>query len=109
MVQYLPPQGMRKIRIILTCYRYIAIPGPVITLVLSYQLWLSQSWYFLPFAILAKIITTCLLLLFIFIFRSKQFYFFNNLGLSNPSIYGAMAFIDFFVAATAFGITLQLL
>ncbi len=100
---------MQKIRIILTCYRYIAIPGLVITLVLSYQLWLSQSWYFLPFAISAKIITTGLLLLFIFIFSSKQFYFFNNLGFSNASIYGAMVLIDLIITVTSFGITLQLL
>lgn len=100
---------MRRIQIVLTCYRYIAIPALLITVILAYQLWRSHSWYYLIVALWAKIITTGLLLLYIFIFRSKQFYFFNNLGFSNPSVYGAIAFVDSFITVILFGITLQLL
>jgi len=91
------------------CYRYIAIPSVIITPLVAFQLWLSHSLYFLPYAIAEKLFTTSVLLLYIFLFRSDHFYFFHNLGHSRASILTSIIAIDFLIAAIAFGVSILLL
>ena len=98
---------MRKIQIAVTCYRYIATPSIIITFIISWQLWISHSMGFLVFAIWSKAITAGLLMLYVYIFRSGQFYFFNNLGFSNAYIFSAMALVDLLIAFISLLISVQ--
>jgi hypothetical protein len=98
--------GMRKVVIMLSCFRFIAVPSVVITIIASIFLWQSGTALFLVYAFWLKVITTSLLLLFARFFLSSQFYFFNNLGYSNAAIYKNMITMDLLIAVTAFSIAL---
>lgn len=87
---------------IVLCYRFIAIPALCITLISSIILWSSGTALALLMAIWTKGITTGLLLLYVYFFRSHQFFFFNNLGLSNRSIYLRTIILDFLLAIALF-------
>lgn len=67
---------MRSILIILYCYRFIAIPALLITFILSIILFLSGTSLSLVLAIWTKVITTVLLILYVYFFRSSWFFFF---------------------------------
>jgi len=90
----------------LAIFRFIAFPSLLITSISSVILWQSGNPLFLIQAIWTKLITASLILLFIYLFESKHFIFFNNLGISNRAIYLRMIAIDFSFAATAFTIAL---
>jgi hypothetical protein len=94
------------VSIALACFRFIALPSIIITGIASIFIWDSGTPLFLVYAFWSKIITTSLLVLFVHVFLSSQFYFFNNLGYSSFAIYKNMvaidlsiAFISFFIAA----------
>jgi len=97
---------MRLIVLMLSCYRFIAIPSVFITLVSTVILFRLGDPLFLVVAIWTKMITTGLLMVFLYFFRSTQFFFYNNLGLSNQSIYATLVIIDFMVAAVSFSLAL---
>jgi hypothetical protein len=95
---------MRRVSIALACFRFIALPSIVITGITSLFIWDSGTPLFLIYAFWGKIITTSLMVLFIHIFLSSQFYFFNNLGYSNVAIYKNMVVIDLFIAFISFSV-----
>jgi hypothetical protein len=97
---------MHFILIILSCYRFIAIPSLIITIMISIVLLLSGTSLSLVMAIWTKLITTGLLLLYVKLFRSSQFFFFNNLGESTFSIYLNMVMVDFLIALASFSLLL---
>src|SRR5688572_26066022 len=97
---------MRLIILMLSCYRFISIPSLFITLVSAAVLFQLGDPLFLVIAIWTKVITTGLLMVFLYFFRSTQFFFYNNLGLSNRSIYAILVIIDFMVAALSFSLAL---
>jgi hypothetical protein len=92
----------------LYCFRFIAVPSTLITLFVSWILFQSESPLFLVYAIWTKLITTALLVLFVILFRSAQFYFFNNMGYRNFSILIRMSLIDLMIATLFFTIALVL-
>jgi hypothetical protein len=95
---------MRRISITLACFRFIALPSIIITGVASLFVWHSGTPLFLVYASWTKIITTSLLVLFVHVFLSSQFYFFNNLGYSNTAVYKNMMAIDLFISFISFSI-----
>jgi hypothetical protein len=95
---------MRRISIALACFRFMALPSIIITGIASFFIWDSGTPLFLIYACWGKIITTSLMVLFVHIFLSSQFYFFNNLGYSNVAVYKNMAAIDLFIALTSFSV-----
>jgi len=99
---------VKKVQLIILCYRYVVIPSLFITLILSYLFWDSHTMHFIFYALIGKVMTSGILMLYIFFFRSDQFYFFNNLGFSNSIIYLSMLVIDFAVAISSY-VTIALL
>jgi hypothetical protein len=97
---------MRMILASLYCFRFIAAPSTLITLFVSWILFQSGSPLFLVYALWTKLITTGILLLFVILFRSSQFYFFNNLGYTNFSILVRMSLFDLLIATMFFTIAL---
>lgn len=99
---------MRIILVSLFCFRFIALPSLLITLITSWILFQAESPLFLVYAIWTKLVTTALLLLLVILFRSSQFYFFNNLGFSNFSILARVSIIDLTIAVSFFTLALIL-
>lgn len=99
-IVYLIP--VRRIKIILACFNFIAVPSLVATMVTAFFLWTSGTTLFLLPVCWTKLITTGLLLLFVRLFRNSRFYFFNNLGCSTYAIYGNMVLVDFLIALASF-------
>jgi len=97
---------MRSVLIVLSCYRFIAVPSVLITIIVSMILLKSGTSLALVMVIWTKVITTGLLLLFVHHFRSSQFFFFNNLGHSNNSIYWNMIIVDVFIALVSFSLVM---
>src|SRR5437879_1222014 len=97
---------MRRIAIMLTCFKFIAVPSVVITIATSFFLLSSGTPFFLIPVFWTKIITTGLLLLFVHFFRDSQFYFFNNIGCSTYTIYANMIAVDFIMATISFSLAL---
>jgi len=93
---------MLLIRTALAIFNFIAFPSLLITAISSFILWQSDDPLFLIQTIWTKLITTTLILLFIYLFKSKHFIFFNNLGMSNRAIYLRMIALDFSFATIAF-------
>ena len=100
---------MLWIKMVLTCYRFIAIPSLFITIISSSILLLSGTSLAFLMAIWTKGITTGLLLLYVHFFRSSQFFFFNNLGCSNRSIYVNIITMDLLLAIVSFLLVMILL
>ena len=94
---------MRVIRVALYSFRLIAVPAIFITLTCAAFLWQSGSVLFLVWLFWTKIITTLLLIGFVYLFRSSAFCFYHNLGLSLRNILIAMILIDWLVAILVLG------
>lgn len=93
---------MRRISIWFACFRFIAYPALLVTLILAGSLLKSEDPDFLIVVIWIKLVTTGLLLLFVHLFHSAEFFFFNNLGFSNRAIYARMIMIDFLISSGLF-------
>ncbi len=100
---------MRRILIWIACFRFIAYPAFLVTLILSGFLLKSEDPDFLTVVMWIKLATTVLLLLFVHLFHATEFFFFNNLGYSNRAIYGRMIIIDFLISSCLFYSTLKFL
>ena len=87
------------------CYQLIAVPSLITTLSCSMFLWNSL---FIIYVAWIKLITSCLMILFLHLFRKSEFYFFNNLGLSNFTIYKEILAIDIIIAFVSFTLVLNL-
>jgi len=99
---------MLWIKMVITCYRFIVIPSLFTTITSSIILLQSGTSLAFLMAIWTKGVTAGLLLLYVHFFRSSQFFFFNNLGFSNRSIYVSMITIDFLLAIVSFSLVLIL-
>lgn len=75
-------------------YRSIATPSLAITLFVCYQFWKLGSGHGIVFLIWEKIITSAVLLTYLYFFKSRYIYFFMNLGTSRKFFYLAIAAID---------------
>ncbi len=93
----------------MACFRFIAYPAFLVTLILSGFLLKSQNPDFLAVVMWIKLATTVFLLLFVHLFHSTEFFFFNNLGYSNRAIYARMIIIDFLISSLLFYFILTLL
>ncbi len=93
---------MRTLAIIITCFKFIAIPSILITLISAVIFWSFESRLFIIPIFWTKIITTALLVTYVYAFRSEQFYFFNNLGCSNLAVYRNMILVDAALALVSF-------
>jgi predicted signal transduction protein with EAL and GGDEF domain len=100
---------MRRISIWFACFRFIAYPALLVTLILAGFLFKSADPNFLTVAIWIKLVTTGLLLLFVHLFHSAEFFFFNNLGYSDRAIYARMIMIDFLISASLFYFILKVI
>ncbi len=100
---------MRRILIWIACFRFIAYPSLLVTLILAGSLFKSEDSNFLIVVIWIKLVTTGLLLLFVYLFHSAEFFFFNNLGYSNREIYARMVMIDFLISSGLFYFILRLI
>jgi hypothetical protein len=94
--------SVRTLAIIITCFKFIAIPSILITLISAVIFWSSESRLFIIPIFWTKIITTALLVTYVYAFRSEQFYFFNNLGCSNLAVYRNMILVDAALALVSF-------
>src|SRR5579859_7497059 len=97
---------MRRIMVTLMCFRFIAVPSVTVTLAISFSLLSSGTPLFLVPAFWIKVITTPLLLLFVRLLHSSQFFFFNNIGCSTSAIYGNMVLVDVLMAIASFSFAL---
>lgn len=94
--------------IMFSCYRLIFLPSVVITLITSGFLYQSSTPLYLVQAFWTKLVTTGLLLLFIKLFRSNHFYFFNNLGQTNGLIYLNLIIPDILISVALFSLVLYI-
>jgi hypothetical protein len=85
---------MQKIKHTFYCFRLIALPALLISLVLAAMLYQSQEAFRIVPLIYTKIAVTLLLLIYVHYFKSAEFYFFHNLGLSRLRIFAYIIFID---------------
>jgi len=93
---------MHFMKVTFLSFRLIAIPAMAITIFCAALLWMNGSALFLVSLFWTKVITTFLLVGFVYLFRSSGFYFFHNLGLSVRSIILAMILIDWTIALLVF-------
>jgi hypothetical protein len=100
---------MRRISIWFACFRFIAHPALLVTLILAGSLFRSEDPDFFIVVMWIKIVTTGLLLLFVHLFHSPEFFFFNNLGYSNLAIYASMVAIDFLISTSLYYFIMQFL
>ncbi len=100
---------MRRISIWFACFRFIAYPALLVTVILAGSLFTSGDPNFLIVVMWIKWVTTGLLLLFVHLFHSAEFFFFNNLGYSSRAIYASMIVIDFLISACLFYLTLKVI
>ncbi len=99
---------MQRMLIMFACYRLVALPSIIITLITSGLLGQSGTPFYLVQAIWTKVITTALLLAFVHFFRSNHFFFFNNLGQSRRAIYWNLIIPDVLICAASFSLVLML-
>lgn len=88
--------------LLFACYRFIAVPSLLVTGVTTLVLSQAVSLPFLVYTIWTKVVTTLLLVGYVHFFRSGEFYFFNNLGISRSLIYRNMIVLDGVLAGLAF-------
>jgi hypothetical protein len=89
-----------------TFYRTLAFPLIGITAICAYQVWAAHSVYFVFRVFWVKVLTTVVIGTFIYLFRSEQFVFYNNLGYSRTRLFILAFLFDFliwivFMVATA--------
>lgn len=82
-------------RTLLTFYRTVAFPLLLITVICAAQVWTSGSAYFVFRVFWMKVITTLIIGIYIAIFRSEQFIFFNNLGYTRTRVFVVGFVLDF--------------
>jgi hypothetical protein len=89
-------------------FRLIAYPGLIITVVELITFWSSPSHQLIALLIL-KVVTSMLLVLYVFLFKREEILFFHNLGITSLRFYGAMLFMDttFFVFAVSIMLTFK--
>lgn len=73
---------------------YPGVPALLTTVACGVFIAMEPSLAYVKFNLALKIITTGILLAYIELFRSRSFYFFFNLGLSKPALYGGALVID---------------
>lgn len=91
---------------VLLCYRYIAWPSLVITFFTGALLWQAGNAYFLINLFWTKLITTGLLVAYIWLYRRGDFFFFLNAGLSIRAFFVGMVLPDLLVATLTYTIVL---
>lgn len=74
-------------RACLTFYRTLALPLIGISAICGHQVWLAHSPYFVFRVLWVKILTSVVIGTYIWIFRSEQFIFYNNLGYSRVRLF----------------------
>ena len=90
----------------LYAYRNIAIPGNVITLVLSYVALTADSLSGLSILFWIKVITTGVLVLYNYLFNTQITFFFMNIGIGKQRLYSSMFIIDILIFCLALTLTL---
>lgn len=98
---------MRQLRVSLLCFRYVAIPTLLVTLITGVLLWQSGNPLFVVNLAWTKVFTTGLFVLFVYFFKSHEFYFFHNLGFSLPRILLSMVLPDFLLTILLYVIILS--
>ncbi len=82
-------------RVCLTFYRTLAIPLVSVSLICASQVWLAHSVYFILRVFWVKVLTSLVTGIYIFLFRSEQFIFYNNLGHSRGQLFVFSFALDF--------------
>lgn len=93
---------------VLLSYRYIAWPSLVITLFTGALLWQACNAYFLINLFWTKLITTALLIGYVWLYRRNDLFFFLNVGLSARAFFVGMLLPDLLIATTVYAIVLAL-
>lgn len=87
----------RSVRACLTFYRTLALPLIGISLICAYQVWQAHSPYFIVRVLWAKVLTSIVIGTYIFLFRSRQFVFYNNLGYTVSRLFIVSFVLDFLI------------
>jgi len=83
------------VRAYFTFYRTLAFPLIGISLICAHQVWQSQSVYFIYRVLWVKVLTSIVIGVYIALFRSSQFIFYNNLGYSRTEVFLFSFGVDF--------------
>lgn len=78
----------------LFAYRNIALPANAITIVMSYQIFMSGSGSTVTLLIWVKLVTTLALVAYMHLLKSNIVFFFMNLGVGKFQFYSSMYIID---------------
>jgi hypothetical protein len=100
---------MLFVRVTRALFRLIAVPSLVTSLVFAIMLLISGSLSFFPMVFWGKVGCTGMLLVYVFYYQQRGFYFFHNLGYSRRHVLMMLALADGIIAMGLFTISLVLL
>ena len=91
---------LKRFRLLLTFYKSYALVNCIVSLAGAYTLYKASEFSttpakLLPAVIWMKIITTGMVVYYINTYQRKQFYYFQNLGLSKIFLWGCSLAFDF--------------
>jgi hypothetical protein len=92
---------MQWLRLAWLCYRPVAAPALLVTVVVSATMFMAGTWRYLPVFVWTKAGTTFLLAVYVWAFQPQMFYFLHNLGYGRFRTLLTVAFVDAVLTACA--------